>query len=51
MYSIFVLGAVMLAEAFGLHIPEWVSPVVTFAVVGYFFLLSVRRNRREAATD
>ena len=51
MYSILVLGAVMLAEAFGQHIPEWVSPVVTFAVVGYFFLLSVRRNRAEAAPE
>ncbi len=51
MYSIFVLGAVMLAEAFGRHIPEWVSPVVTFSVVGYFLFLSIRRNREEAAVS
>lgn len=37
MYSIFVLGAVMILDAFGFHIPHWISPVATFAVVGYFF--------------
>ncbi len=37
MYSIFVLGAVMVLDAFGFHIPHWISPVATFAVVGYFF--------------
>lgn len=40
MYSIFCLGFVMLMDAFGVHIPSWVSPVVTFAVVGFFFLKS-----------
>lgn len=49
MYSILVLGVIMLAESFGRHIPEWVSPVVTFSVVGYFLFLSVRRNREEEA--
>lgn len=37
MYSIFVLGVVMILDAFGFHIPHWISPVATFAVVGYFF--------------
>ncbi len=37
MYSIFVLGWVMLLNAFGFHIPEWASPVVTFVVIGFFF--------------
>ncbi len=40
MYSIFFLGLVMLMEAFGLHVRSWVSPLITFAVVGYFFLKS-----------
>jgi len=40
MYSILFLGLVMLADAFGVHIPNYVSPVITFAVVGYFFLKS-----------
>lgn len=40
MYSIFFLGAIMFLDGFGLHIPSWLSPVVTAAVVGYFFLKS-----------
>jgi uncharacterized protein len=40
MYSILVLGLVMLAESFELHVPEWLSPVLTFAVIGYFFFKS-----------
>lgn len=40
MYSIFVLGLIMIIESFGFGIPAWVSPAVTFAVVGYFFLKS-----------
>ncbi|MDD1661338.1 MAG: DUF475 domain-containing protein [Methanomicrobiales archaeon] len=41
MYSIFFLGIIMLADSYGFHIPPWVSPVITFAVVGYFFYRSV----------
>ena len=37
MYSVFFLGCVMLLHAFHVDVPEWVSPVITFAVVGYFF--------------
>lgn len=37
MYSILFLGAIMLADSFGVHIPSWVSPVTTFGVVGHFF--------------
>lgn len=37
MYSIFSLGSIMLLDAFGIHIPAWVSPVVTTGMVGYFF--------------
>jgi hypothetical protein len=51
MYSIFVLGIVMLAEAFGLHPPEWISPVATFAIVGFFLWKSVRKMRNPAAAD
>jgi uncharacterized protein len=42
MYSILFLGGIMVADGFGLHIPPWVSPVVTFAIIGYFFLKSKR---------
>ena len=37
MYSIFVLGIIMVADGFGVHIPAFVSPVVTFIIIGYFF--------------
>jgi hypothetical protein len=37
MYSILILGVIMLTDGFGHHIPEWVSPVVTFLVIAGFF--------------
>ncbi len=40
MYSILVLGIVMLLESFGFHVPSWISPVATALIVGYFFLKS-----------
>ncbi len=40
MYSILILGVVMLFDSFGFDIPEYVSPLATFVVVGYFFLKS-----------
>lgn len=45
MYSILVLGVVMMCDSFGVSIPQWVSPAATFAVVGFFFLKSLRENR------
>ncbi len=46
MYSILALGIVMLGHAFGLHIPDWLSPAITFAVIGYFFWKSYREVRK-----
>lgn len=40
MYSILVLGLVMLFDAFGYTVPQWASPVATFVIVGFFFLKS-----------
>lgn len=40
MYSVVVLGVIMLLDAFGVHVPQWVSPVATFIVIGYFFMKS-----------
>ncbi|MEK6927986.1 MAG: DUF475 domain-containing protein [Nanoarchaeota archaeon] len=37
MYSIYVLGIIMLLDSFAFEIPSFVSPIVTFAIVGYFF--------------
>lgn len=47
MYSVFILGIIMLMDAFGHHIPEWVSPLVTVIVIGYFFLKSKKVIRVE----
>ena len=47
MYSILALGAVMVAEGFGAELPEWLSPLATFIVVGAFFWKSVLAARRE----
>ena len=46
MYSIFALGVVMLADSFGMHIPQWVSPVVTFAIIGFFFWKSYKEAEK-----
>lgn len=40
MYAIFLLGTIMLLESFQFHIPAWVSPIVTFLVIGYFYMKS-----------
>jgi hypothetical protein len=37
MYSIFFLGLIMVSDSFGINIYFWVSPVVTFSIIGYFF--------------
>ncbi|MBI2644606.1 DUF475 domain-containing protein [Candidatus Uhrbacteria bacterium] len=37
MYSVLFLGCVMISDAFGVHVPAWVSPLVTFCIVLYFF--------------
>jgi len=42
MYSVFFLGVFMILKSFGMNIPEWASPVITFGVVGFFFFKSQR---------
>ena len=42
MYSIFSLGCIMLLDSFGFHIPTWFSPVLTFAVIGFFLYKSIK---------
>ena len=49
MYSILVLGAIMILDSFGLHIPEFLSPVATFAIVGYFFWRSAKALKENEA--
>lgn len=43
MYSVFCLGTVMIAEGFGVHVPEWLAPALTFLIIGYFF----QKSRQE----
>ncbi len=45
MYSILVLGAVMILHSFGFHIPEYVSPLSTFIIIGFFFWKSTNVKR------
>lgn len=50
MYSIFFLGFIMIMESFGHEIPMWVSPVITFGTVGFFYYKSHRHLKRNQAT-
>lgn len=47
MYSLLLLGIIMMLDSFGFHIPSFVSPLVTFGVVGWFFIKSIRHNKNE----
>jgi len=44
MYSILFLGTIMILDSFGVHIPSFVSPAITFGIVGYFFWKSHQHN-------
>lgn len=48
MYSIFALGTIMLLDAFGVAIPSYVSPLITFAILGYFAKKSYDQSRAAA---
>ncbi|MBI4407769.1 MAG: DUF475 domain-containing protein [Candidatus Kerfeldbacteria bacterium] len=50
MYSILGLGTIMLMDSFGVHIPSWVSPLLTFVIVGYFMWKSFRHPEPSAAS-
>lgn len=45
MYSVMVLGLLMLAHGFEVHIPEAIAPVSTMIIVGYFLFKSWRHAR------
>jgi len=48
LYSVFFLGIIMITHSFRVHVPEWVSPVITIVIVGYFFYRSRKEiNRKE----
>jgi len=43
MYSVAGLGVIMVLDSFDYHVPQWVSPIVTFAILAFFF----GKSRRE----
>lgn len=47
MYSILCLGIVMLVHSFGVHVPEYIAPVVTFVVIGYFLMKSIKEAKKQ----
>lgn len=49
MYSILFLGAIMLIDGFGYHIPQWVSPTTTFLVISWFYVKSLRVMKQPVA--
>lgn len=46
MYSIGVLGGIMVLESFGEHFPFWLAPLNTFVLLGFFLFLSYRELRQ-----
>ena len=45
MYSILALGTIMILDSFGVGIPSYLSPLITFGMVGYFLYKSIRVAR------
>ncbi len=42
MYSMLFLGIIMILQSFGFNVPEYMSPVITFLIVGFFFWRSTK---------
>lgn len=47
MYSVLALGIIMMSESFGAHIPAWLSPLITIAILAYFFYKSKKEIGKE----
>lgn len=47
MYSIGMLGGIMVLESFGRELPFWLAPLNTFVFLGFFLWLSIREIRLE----
>lgn len=46
MYSLLLLGLIMIFDSFGFHTPPWISPLATVSVVSYFFWKSKKHNAK-----
>lgn len=42
MYSIGMLGTLMILESFGKHYPFWLAPLNTLVLLGFFLYLSIK---------
>jgi len=51
MYSIGILGLLMIFESFGKEYPFWMVPLNTFIILGFFLFLSIRENRQIEKKD
>jgi uncharacterized protein len=51
MYSVLFLGIIMIMDGFGVHVPFWISPVITFGVVGFFLVKSIREIPQTPGPD
>lgn len=47
MYSVAFLGMIMVLDAFGAHIPSFISPIVTVLIISWFFLKSRRELEKK----
>ena len=45
MYSIGVLGGIMISESFGIHYPFWLAPLITISLLALFLFMSVKENK------
>lgn len=45
MYSVVVLGSIMMAEAFGHEVSSWIAPTATIIIVGFFLYKSIKYNK------
>jgi uncharacterized protein len=41
----------MVLESFGMHVPIWLSPIITFGVVGFFFFKSIAKMPKEEPVE
>lgn len=49
MYSIMVLGVVMILEGFHIEVPEFITPLATIGIIGVFFWMSIRHAKKQDA--
>ena len=46
MYSIFFLGMIMVMDSFGVHVPHYAAPIITFIVIGFFLFKSLKAAKQ-----